>query len=62
MEEAYPTVPEDLIKQLNINFPERCADLDWEEKKVWFYAGQRAVVRFLNSKYNEQQEIIKGVK
>ena len=55
-EVPFPRIPENLIKELNQRFPESCADLEWSHKQVWYMAGQRAVVRFLNHVYTEQNE------
>jgi len=52
----FPQISDALIKELNLRFPEHCAELEWEEKQVWFVSGQRAVVRFLNHHYKQQQE------
>ena len=52
----FPPIPEPLIKELNDRFPEMCAEMDWEERKVWFVSGQRAVVRFLNQVFKEQRD------
>ena len=57
----FPTISEAMIVELNNRWPEMCADLSWEEKQVWFAAGQRSVVRFLNAVFNDQQDnILKG--
>ena len=53
---AFPQIPEALLKELNLRFPECCADLEWSEKQIWFMSGQRAIVRFLNQLYVEQNE------
>lgn len=52
----FPRIPLDVLEELNKRFPEHCADLQWEEKQVWFMSGQRAVVRFLNHIYQIQNE------
>lgn len=57
---GFPIIPEELLKELNRRFPEQCAELDWEEKTVWYSTGQRSVVRLLNALYNEQQENLLG--
>ena len=41
---------------LAAQFPERAADLDWNEREVWFRAGQVSVVRWLANKLEEQEE------
>ena len=57
----FPTISEAMIVELNNRWPEMCADLSWDEKQVWFSAGQRSVVRFMNAIFNDQQQnILKG--
>lgn len=53
-----PPISEGLIKALDQRFPERCPELDWEDRKVWFYTGQREVVRFLISEHERQNKTI----
>jgi len=55
-ETGFPVISKSLISELNKRWPELCAELSWDEKQVWFYAGQRAVIRFLNGVYESQQE------
>lgn len=52
----FPKLSEQLIAALATQFPERSADLDWNEKEVWFKAGQVSVVRWLAAKLEEQEE------
>ena len=54
----WPAIPEAIVVRLNECFPERTADLTWEEKQVWFASGQRSVVRFINQLFSEQNENI----
>tara|TARA_Y100001963_G_C6582872_1_gene354299 strand:+ start:291 stop:488 length:198 start_codon:yes stop_codon:yes gene_type:complete len=54
---AFPDIPEELLGELDSRFPEKCAELSWDEKEVWFAAGQRSVVRFLLQIHKEQREI-----
>lgn len=51
-----PTINEDLIKYLNILFPEQCADLNDTEKTIFYKSGQRSVVKHLIEKFKQQQE------
>lgn len=53
-----PYIPLDLLDTLNERFPERSAELGWSEKEVWFRAGQREVIRFLNATSAAQNENI----
>jgi Ni,Fe-hydrogenase III component G len=55
-QQPFPPIPEAILNELNRRFPECCADLEWTEKQVWFFSGQRAVVRFLNHTFNQQRE------
>ena len=51
-----PRLTEQLIAALAAQFPERAADLDWNDREVWFKAGQVSVVRWLATQLEEQQE------
>ena len=42
-----PVLSVDLIEALSKDYPERCPGLDMTDREVWFYAGQRDVVRNL---------------
>jgi len=53
-----PPISDGLIKALEQRIPERCPDMDWEDRRIWFYAGQREVVRFLTSEFEEQNKTI----
>lgn len=52
----FPRLSEQLIAALGAQFPERAAELDWNEKEVWYRAGQVSVVRWLAAKLEEQEE------
>jgi hypothetical protein len=52
----FPRLTEQLVAALAAQFPERAADLDWNEREVWFRAGQVSVVRWLANKLEEQEE------
>ena len=56
-ERPFPTIPTALVAELNNRWPERCADLEWDEKSIWYFAGQRSVVRFLNAIHHDQNEV-----
>ena len=43
-----PTTVTDFIKLLNNMYPEKCADLEDDLKSIYFKAGQRDVIRFIN--------------
>ena len=51
-DEGFPHIPQDLLAELERRFPERCPDLKTDDRIIWFYAGQRAVVRFLWERHN----------
>jgi hypothetical protein len=51
-----PRLSEQLVAALAAQFPDQAPDLDWNEKQVWFKAGQVSVVRWLASKLEEQEE------
>lgn len=50
-----PPVPRELIDWLERTYPELCPDLQWPDRKVWHYAGQRELVRTLASHHKKQQ-------
>lgn len=52
----FPPIDERLVAALAAQFPDQAADIDWNEKEVWFKAGQVSVVRWLAAKLEEQQE------
>tara|TARA_B100001996_G_scaffold201803_1_gene154508 strand:+ start:15499 stop:15693 length:195 start_codon:yes stop_codon:yes gene_type:complete len=43
-----PTKVSELIKLLNELYPEQSADVEQNAKEIYFAAGQRDVVRFIN--------------
>ena len=53
-EDQLPPLARNLIDKLNQLFPERSAELDWSEREVWFRTGQRNIIRFLNSHFEQQ--------
>jgi hypothetical protein len=53
----FPPVPFSLINKLNDIIPEKCPDLTMSERDIFFYAGQRAVVRMLQQIHEEQTEV-----
>jgi hypothetical protein len=57
-EDKFPPVPEVLLKELESRIPEKCPELSFTDREVWFYAGQRALVRLLREKFREQNETI----
>ena len=55
---SIPVLQPYLLEFLNTVFPERCASLTESEKEIFFAAGQRSVVKYLNRLYEEQQECV----
>ena len=51
-----PLISDDLIKYLDSIFPDRCADLQDTEKKVFHKSGQRSVVNHLIKQKKIQEE------
>ena len=51
-----PPIDRNLLEKLNELFPEKSADLSWEEKEIWYKSGQRSVIHFLQQTYKDQQE------
>ena len=51
-----PRISNDLIKYLDDIFPDRCADLQDTEKKVFYKSGQRSVVNHLQKQKKIQEE------
>jgi hypothetical protein len=52
----FPPIDERLVAGLATEFRDQAPDLSWNEKEVWFKAGQVSVVRWLAAKYEDQQE------
>lgn len=51
-----PILSEELIDYLDTLFPEKCADLQENEKEIFYKSGQRSVVKHLKEKFKIQQE------
>jgi hypothetical protein len=54
--EDFPPLDEAVVKKLDALFPERCADAEWTDRKVWIESGKRQVVRFLLAEFKRQNE------
>ena len=52
----FPSIDERLVSALSEQFPDKAPELGLMEKEVWFKAGQASVIRWLRSKYEEQQD------
>jgi hypothetical protein len=55
--DEFPKVSKALLDVLQQMVPERCPDSSESDRDIWIYSGQRQLVRFLQSKFDEQQEI-----
>ena len=51
-----PAIDQRLVAAMAAEFPDRAPDLDWGDKEIMFRAGQVSVVRWLATKYEQQQE------
>ena len=57
-----PTTVDDLIKLLNEVYPEQSPDLNDDTKTIYFKAGQRDVVRFINTLKERKDDNVLGNK
>ena len=51
-----PRISPELLSFLDQNFPERCAELGDDLPTIYHRAGQRSVVKYLISLFEEQNE------
>ena len=51
-----PRISEELIDYLDRLFPNQCAELDQDEKTIFYKSGQRSVVNHLIEKRKIQRE------
>jgi len=51
-----PRISEELIEYLDRLFPNQCAELDQNEKTIFYHSGQRSVVNHLIEKRKIQKE------
>lgn len=49
-----PLITEELMNYLNKLYPERCPDPRHNDREIWMRAGERRVVRFLQSVFDGQ--------
>lgn len=54
--DEFPKVSKALLDVLHEMVPERCPDSNESDREIWIYSGQRQIVRFLQTKFDEQQE------
>ena len=51
-----PRISEEVIKYLDELFPDKCPNLEDNEKQVWFKSGERSVVNHLIKEKQVQEE------
>ena len=51
-----PRINKELVEYLDRLFPNQCAELDQEEKEIFYKSGQRSVVNHLIEKHKIQRE------
>ena len=59
VDDPFPPIDEVLINRLKEMIPEKCPDIDTDDREIWYYAGRRSMVKMLESVYNEQNNITK---
>ncbi len=52
-----PTVSKALVEYLAEVFPDRCANLTWSDREIWYKSGQRSVITFLIQHHNDQNNV-----
>jgi len=57
LDEQFPGIPPALLKKLNSMVPERCPEISWTTEEIMYYSGQRGLIRMLNEKYKEQNNM-----
>lgn len=55
-DEPFPRVTKALLHELEERFPPRYPALDWEDRRIWYQSGQRAVVDFLKERHKAQTQ------
>ena len=53
-----PRISEEVIKYLDELFPDKCPNLEDNEKQVWFKSGQASVVKHLKQLLDDQNKNI----
>lgn len=56
MTEDFPTITPALLKAVEEIFPQRDFECNADMQKLMFHYGQRSVINFLKSKYQEQNQ------
>jgi hypothetical protein len=57
-EDSFPPISKALMNELERRCPEKCPELGMSDREIWFYAGQRQIVRLIAEAYKEQNENI----
>ena len=57
-EDSFPPISKALMTELERRCPEKCPDIGMTDREIWFYAGQRQIVRLIVDAYKEQNENI----
>lgn len=57
-EDSFPPISKALMAELERRCPEKCPDLTMSDREIWFYAGQRQMVRLIAEAYKEQNDNI----
>lgn len=55
---SVPTVPLELLEELERRFPNQCASIDDCDRMIWMKAGRNDVVNFLRNQYERQNRNI----
>jgi len=51
-----PALSQELINKLDKLFPDKCPLLTDDDRVVWYKAGQRSVITYLQQTYDDQLE------
>lgn len=57
-DKVLPNTADEVVRLLDEAFPERCASPSQTERDIFFYAGQREVVRFLKALQDRRDETL----
>ena len=52
--EKFPLVTEELVSALENVFPDKCPDLGFTDRMIWYRAGQASVAEYLRGIHEEQ--------
>lgn len=56
--DSLPPISKALVDALEERCPDKCPELTMSEKEIWFYAGQRQMVRLIKKAYEDQNQNI----